>query len=104
MSEYLTEKGLLTSIKAALAIEATHEVFDSLVYLAAVYIEEGQSQEGADVLAYVLRRKDIAEDILERAEEVWEDLACWVCPRVLLDAQDFGKKATFEDIVEYVFL
>lgn len=104
MSEYLTEKGLLATIKAALAVEATHETLDAMVYLAAVYIEEGQTQEGADLLAYILRREDAASDTLERAEEVWDDLARWICPRVLLDAEDFASKASFADIVEYIFL
>jgi hypothetical protein len=104
MSNYLTEQGLLSTIKAALAIEATHEVLDSLVYLAAIYIEQGQTQEGAGILAYILRCEDLASDSYERAEEVWEDLACWICPRVLLDAEDFASKANFEDIIEYVFL
>jgi hypothetical protein len=104
MSDYLTEQGLLTTIKAALAIDATHELLDSLVYLAAVYIEQGQTQEGADILAYTLRCEDVASETYARAEEVWEDLACWICPRVLLDAEDFASKANFEDIIETIFL
>jgi hypothetical protein len=98
-----TTKALLVTLRAACAIDATDEALDVLVELAAVYIQQGLTQEGADVLAYLRHRRSVPADIQARALDLWEDLARWICPRVLLDADDFGSKATFADVVEYVF-
>ena len=99
----ITEQDLLTSIQAAQAIEATHEILDALTQLAGIYIERGETQEGADVLAFVMRCDDMPDDVYDLADEHWEDLARYICPRVLLDAEDFGSKATLADVIAYVF-
>lgn len=99
----LQEKEWLLMLRAAESICARAESLDVLVGLAALYIERGETQEGADVLAFVLRCPDAAADTLQRAQDAWEDLARYICPRVLLDAEDFASKATFADVVEYVF-
>ena len=98
-----SEKDLLLSIKAALSLEARNEILASLTQLAGVYIERGETQEGADVLAYILRRDDLSDDIYNLAQDLWDDMARYICPRVLLDAEDFGKKAYLKDVIEYVF-
>jgi hypothetical protein len=100
----LTESDLLLSIKAGLAIHSPEDVLECLLQLAALYIEKGNTQEGADVLAYLLHRIDTPRDIKEQGQALWDDLATWVCPRVLYDAEDFGEKAALEDIVAYVSL
>lgn len=92
------------AIRAALSIEAYYEALEQVVALAAAYIEHGWTQEGADLLAYVLQHAErLPEDIVEQAQEQHDDLARYICPRVLLDAADFGQKATFDDILEYIF-
>ncbi len=103
MSNIINEKEILSAIKAGMAIQARDEVLYALVQMAALYIERGLTQEGADVLAFVMRCADVPEDIEESAIELWEDLERWICPRVLLDAESFAKKAYLEDVVEYVF-
>lgn len=100
----LTESDLRLSIQAGLAIQSPHAVLESLVQLAAVYIDKGNTQEGADILAYLLHRLDTPQDIKEQGQVLWDDLATWICPRVLYDAEDFGRKAALEDVVDYVFL
>jgi hypothetical protein len=104
MDNSLTESDLLLSIRAGLAIESPADVLECLVELAALYIEKGNTQEGADVLAYLLHRIDTPQDIKAHGQALWDDLATWICPRVLYDAEDFGRKAALEDIVDYVFL
>lgn len=104
MEPSLTEEDLLASIRAAQAVEARAEVLDAMTQLAAVQIAAGQTQEGADVLAYVRRCPQALPDTREQAEEHWEALACYACPRVLLDAEDFARKATYADVLEYVLL
>ena len=96
----LTEKDLLISIKAAKSLNATYDILDALTQLARVYIKRGETQEGADILAYVLRCAAPA-DVLDHAQALWDDLARYICPRVLLDAEDFGSKATLDDVLEY---
>jgi hypothetical protein len=100
----MSENDLLLAIKAGLTIRSPYDVLECLVQLAALYIEAGRSQEGADVLAYVLHRMDTPRDIRAAGQELWDDLARWICPRVVLDAEDFGRKAALEDVVAYVFL
>jgi hypothetical protein len=100
----MNEKDLLLAIKAGLAIHSPYDVLDCFVQLATVYVEAGRTQEGADVLAYLLHRIDTPQDIKAAGQELWDDLARWVCPRVLMDAEDFGRKAALEDVVAYVFL
>ena len=97
-----TEKDLLISIKAAKSLNETDDILDALTQLAAAYIVRGDTQEGADILAYVLRC-DAPADVLDHAQTLWDDLARHICPRVLLDAADFGSKATLDDVIEYAF-
>lgn len=103
MSNIISEKEILASIKAGIAIQSRDEVLDAFVKMAGLYIEGGLTQEGADVLAFVMRCENIPEDIEETALDLWDALEAWICPRVLLDAEDFGKKAYLEDIVDYIF-
>ncbi|MEM9952134.1 MAG: hypothetical protein AAFV93_06040 [Chloroflexota bacterium] len=98
----MTHQTHIVSLKAGMAIQARDEVLNTLVLIADDYIQQGLTQEGADVLAYVMRCEAIPTDIEDHAIELWEDLARWICPRVLLDAETFGKKAYLEDVVEYV--
>lgn len=102
MSYPVNEKDILSAIKAGLAIQARDEILDAFVQMAGLYIERGLTQEGADVLAFVMRCEAIPEDIEDSAIELWEGLESWICPRVLWDANDFGKKAYLEDVVEYI--
>lgn len=99
----MIEQEVLVSIKAGMAIQARDAVLDALVQMASLYIQRGLTQEGADILAFVLCCENLPDDIEEHADDLWEDLARWICPRVLLDAEDFGKKAYLEDVIEYVF-
>lgn len=103
MTELLTEKDYIASIKASQAINALDDVLTALVHVAGLYIERGLTQEGADVLAYIRRREGVPEDISDHADELWEELETWICPRVLYDAEDFGKKAYLDDVIEYVY-
>ena len=79
----------ITSLKASTALKNKVQTLDLFVQVAEVYIAQGLTQEGADVLAYVLQYEQTPDDIFDMAEDLWEDLACWICPRVLLDAAGF---------------
>jgi hypothetical protein len=100
----LTEKDLHIALKAAVAINATAEALDVMTDIAAGYIAQGDTQEGADVLAFVLLQPLLMPDSRMRAEDLFEDLESRICPRVLWDAREFASLATFEDVVEYIFL
>lgn len=101
-----TERDLLASIRIIQSLEnfnTTHELFDSLTELATLYIGRGETQEGADVLAWVLRQSDLPQPIATRARALFEDLEASICPRVIYDAQEFARYATHADIMEYIF-
>lgn len=99
----LSERALLINIQAALALEARAEILDLLCNLAEAYITRGWTQEGADLLCFLAQQPDADVDTAERTTEALAELATWVCPRVLLDAEDFAELATLDDIIEYVF-
>lgn len=94
----------LALLHAARAIDSQTDCLDALVGLAAHWIARGETQEGADVLAWVLRQESLSDITRETAQMLWDELAAWICPRVLLDAADFAQYATFDDICEYVSL
>lgn len=96
------EHTIITSLKTTTTITNQTQGLAIFVQVAEVYISQGLTQEGSDILAYVMRREDTPDAIFDIAEELWEDLERWICPRVLLDAETFGKKANFQDIVDYI--
>lgn len=99
----MTERDYLLALRAAHSITAWAEVLDVLTHLATLYIARGDTQEGADVLAYVLCQTQVAPETHEHAQASWDDLARYICPRVLVDAEDFASKALLDDVIEYVF-
>lgn len=98
----LTKKDLLVSLKAAQALGATQELLATMTAIAAQYNADGLTQEGADILAFVLEHPHTPDDIAQQAQDHWDDLARWICPRVLVDAEDFGRKATMDDVIAYI--
>ncbi len=90
-------------IKAALAIDAHDDILATLTDLAAVYIARGETQAGADILAFVRRVSWASPTTRAHAQDHWDDLARYSCPRVLVDAEDFARKAYLQDIIDYVF-
>jgi hypothetical protein len=98
-----TEAELLMALKTAVALDASAEIWDVMTHIAAHYIAQGYTQEGADVLAFVLLQANIAEDTRAMAADLFEDLESRICPRVILDAQDFARLATLDDLIEYIF-
>lgn len=97
------ERDWLLILRASAEMNTRVESLDAMTHLAEVYIKRGETQEGADVLAFVLHCPDTAPDTQEQAREAWDDLARYICPRVLLDAEDFASKATYDDLLEYIF-
>jgi len=93
-----------TLLQAARTINARADCLAAFVGLAAHSIARGETQEGADILSWVLRQSFLSFTTRDNAQMLWDDLAAWICPRVLLDAEDFASKATFDDICEYVAL
>ncbi|MGB1288870.1 MAG: hypothetical protein ACPG7F_20220 [Aggregatilineales bacterium] len=95
------EKTLMLQLKACTSMKLHAGVMQTLVRVADMYIVRGETQEGADVLAYVLRQQ-LPDDVFIRARDLYEGLETWICPRVLMDAQYFADRATLDDIIEYV--
>ncbi len=93
-----------TLLHAARAIDAQADCLAALIGLSAHSLARGETQEGADILAWVLMQPALSPTAQDDAQTLWEGLATWICPRVLLDAQDFANNATFDDLCEYVAL
>jgi hypothetical protein len=91
-------------LQASCVFEARADSLAAFVGIAAYNISRGETQEGADVLAWVMRQPLLSTETHEMAHILWDDLATWICPRVLLDAADFAQYATFDDLYEYVML
>ncbi|MGJ3238760.1 MAG: hypothetical protein ACFE0Q_08655 [Anaerolineae bacterium] len=94
----------LNTLRTQQALSAREPMLTTLVQIAAESIAQGETQVGADVLAFILRCEDIPAPLEDQALDLWEDLERWVCPRVLWDAREFGKKAYLDDVVTYVLL
>ena len=99
----LQEQDYLVAIKAASALQATLEILDAIVGLATCWIAYGDTQAGADILAFVLRQPEITPETYALAEEHWLELESRICPRVLFDAKAFAQEITLPDMLAYVF-
>lgn len=97
-----TEAELQAALQAAIAMEAIAEALDVMTHIAAQYIVQGYTQEGADVLAYVLLQPETPVDTYETALELFEDLETRICPRVILDAREFARLANLTDLKDYI--
>lgn len=96
MPESLSESNLVQSIKAGLALHSPNELMQCFLQLAAINIEKGQTQEGADVLAFLMWNEQTPRDIQEKATELWEDLARWICPVFCWMPKILGAKQRFK--------
>jgi hypothetical protein len=108
----LTERQLLSMMRTLLSPSFQQQVQSDnhgdvlvlCIYLAALYIERGETQEAADILAWVLlQAEDFDASIIDMAQEHFETLEASICPRVIHDARDFASKATLQDILDYIY-
>ncbi len=95
------ESHILQTLALARQQPDVQAIYRALIVWAAWQISAGNTQEGGDVLAF-LRRQSLEAALRIVADELWEELTSRACPRVIHDAQDFGAKATLEDVLDYV--
>lgn len=93
---------LLASIRASYAIHAMGELWFAMTQLSACYIEDGWTQEAADILAFVLLQDGLPQDISTQADELFDDLERSICPRVIWDAKEFACDMDIETMVDYL--
>ena len=82
--------------------EQTRELHRAMITLAERCIELGQTQTGADILAFLLLQIDVNADASNRADELFAELESRVCPRVILDARDFAAGLDLTTMLEYL--
>lgn len=99
----LTEKDYLVALRAALAIDAAGEALDAIMNIAGCYLNRGQTQEAANLLAFVINNPDVLHDTFDRAEELFMDLEERMCPRVILDAKTFAVAKSINTVAHYIF-
>ena len=102
MTVKLTEKDYLAAIKAAYTIHTQVELWDAMTQLAILYVEQGWTQEAADILAFVLLQCGVPLDIYEQAFEAFDDLERSICPRVIWDARDFARDMDTDTMIAYL--
>ena len=102
-NDLLPEKDYRIALKASLAINAVGEALDAMTWLAQGWLQRGSTQEGANVLVYVMNNPDVRYDTFDRAEEMFLELEEKVCPRVLLDAKEFILSKSLATMAAYVF-
>lgn len=102
-NELLPEKDYQIALRAALAINAVGEALDAMTSLAQRWLESGSTQEGANLLVFVMNHPDVRYDTFDRAEEMFLELEARACPRVLLDAKEFVLGKSLTTMATYVF-
>ncbi len=99
----LTEKDYMVALRAANAIDAAGEALDAITSIAGCYLNRGQTQEAANLLAFVVNHPDVLHDTFDRAEELFFDLEERMCPRVILDAKTFAVAKSINTVAQYIF-
>jgi hypothetical protein len=102
-NDALTEKDYRIALKAALAINAVGEALDAMTGLAQRWLERGSTQEGANLLVFVMNHPDVRYDTFDRAEEMFLDLEARACPRVILDAKEFILGKSLATMAAHIF-
>lgn len=102
-NDLLPEKEYRIALKASLAINAVGEALDAMTWLAQSWLQRGSTQEGANLLVFVMNHPDVRYDTFDRAEEIFLELEEKACPRVLLDAKEFVLSKSLATMAAYVF-
>lgn len=98
-----TEKAdYLASIRASYAISAMDELWYAMTQLADLYIHQEETQIASDILAFILLQDDVARDIYEQADALFDALERRICPRVIWDAKSFAHDMDIEGMVEHI--
>ena len=97
-----TEKDYRIALKAALVIDAQGDALDALAGIAEWYLRGGRTEEGANILAFVLNHPDVRYDTYDRAEEMFMELEEHACPRVIEDAKAFRLGKSIRSMAAYV--
>lgn len=102
-NDLLPERDYRIALRAALAINAVGEALDAMTWLARHWLNRGSTQEGANLLAFVMNHPDVRYDTFDRADEMFLELEAQACPRVLLDAKEFVLGKSLAAMAAYVF-
>jgi hypothetical protein len=87
--ETMNERDYRVALRAALAINATGEALEALANIGAAFVRRGLTQEGANVLVYVMHHPDVRYDTFDQAEDLFMQLEEHACPRLIEDARSF---------------
>lgn len=96
------EKDHRIALKAALVIEANGDALEAMLNIAIQWLQRGLTQEGVNLLAFVLHHPDIRHETYDRAEEIFLDLETQLCPRVIEDAKTFRLGKSINTVAAYV--
>lgn len=85
------------ALKTAIQLGAIPSAINALVGIAETFIERGDGERAADILALVLCYP-MSSDTRELAEDLFMDLESRLCPRVIYDARARCEEITLDDL------
>ena len=91
---------LLDTLMLALDIDASRKAFDLLVEIAGYLIDAGETEQAAQVLAFVQTQPNVSRLTAALTAQLLMTLEEEICPRAILDARDFAQHASFEDVIQ----
>ncbi|MEO0562635.1 MAG: hypothetical protein AAF125_10995 [Chloroflexota bacterium] len=68
--------------------------YPGFVRIAALLIDHGITDYAANILAVVLAQTDVPPTTYDHAWELFDDLECSICPRVIWDARDYAERTS----------
>lgn len=85
------------ALKTAIELGSVPAAINALVCIAETLIDRGVYERAADILALVLCYP-MGRETRALAEELFIDLECRLCPRVISDAQARSDEITLDDL------
>ncbi|MFO7322804.1 MAG: hypothetical protein DIU68_013830 [Chloroflexota bacterium] len=89
------------ALKTAINLGMVNAALNALVSIAEMFVERGDTERAANILALVLCYP-MSQRTGKRARELFSDLEQTVCPRVIADARSRAELLTLDDLASEV--
>lgn len=89
------------TLKIAMKNEAMLMVMDTLVKMAELMVQKGESERAVEILTIALKYP-MRANTRNRAQEIYDDLETRLCPRVFADAQQLAEEITLDDLLAVI--
>ncbi len=96
------ESILLYRLRDAYVSGNTSALGHAFYGLAQMFWSKELADAAVETLALLLRQDNLPADLQESAEELVADIESRICPRVILDAQNFVAEMDLQSMTEYL--